>query len=193
MRRCRDEAMLGTAFDEVITAAREGAEWAITAIFRDLQPPLLAYLRSQEPSEAEDLASEVWQGIGAGLERFSGDEDGFRGWVFTIARRRVLDWRRRTTRRPVELGADDRLADLAASGDAESSAMADMEADEAVRRITALLPPDQAEVIVLRVVGGLDAAQVGEILGKRPGAVRALQHRALRRLAKSFSGQPITP
>ena len=61
---------LGTAFDEVLAAARAGAEWAVTALYRDLHPPLLAYLRAVEPTDAEDLASDVWLGIGRNLSAF---------------------------------------------------------------------------------------------------------------------------
>jgi RNA polymerase sigma-70 factor (ECF subfamily) len=50
--------------------------------------------------------------------------------------------------------------------------------------LVAELPPDQAEVVALRVLGSLEAAEVARILGKRPGAVRVLAHRGLRRLAK---------
>jgi len=42
----------------------------------------------------------------------------------------------------------------------------------------ASLPPDQAEVVLLRVLGGFDASELAEILGKRPGAIRVLQYRA---------------
>ena len=50
--------------------------------------------------------------------------------------------------------------------------------------VLAVLSPDQAEVVLLRVIGGLRVSQVAELLGKRPGTVRVLQHRGLRRLAE---------
>jgi RNA polymerase sigma-70 factor (ECF subfamily) len=46
------------------------------------------------------------------------------------------------------------------------------------------LPRDHAEIIMLRVVAGLEAADVARIVGKTPGAVRVTAHRALRRLAE---------
>jgi RNA polymerase sigma-70 factor, ECF subfamily len=49
--------------------------------------------------------------------------------------------------------------------------------------LIAALPREQAEIIMLRVVAGLDTSAVARILGKRPGAVRVSAHRALRRLA----------
>jgi RNA polymerase sigma-70 factor (ECF subfamily) len=54
--------------------------------------------------------------------------------------------------------------------------------------LVAELPPDQAEVVALRVLGGLEVAEVARIVGKRPGAVRVLAHRGLRRLAKQVEG-----
>ena len=50
-------------------------------------------------------------------------------------------------------------------------------------RVIADLPTDQAEAIVLRVVAGLGVDRVAAIMGKRPGTVRVLTHRGLRRLA----------
>src|SRR3954452_1022946 len=101
----RGAMVLGAAFDEALAAARNGAEWAVTALYRDVQPSLLAYLRAVDPGEAEDLASDVWLGVGGRLAQFEGDEGAFRGWVFTIARRRVIDARRRRTRRQTQPAA----------------------------------------------------------------------------------------
>jgi RNA polymerase sigma-70 factor (ECF subfamily) len=55
----------------------------------------------------------------------------------------------------------------------------------AVARIKRL-PAVQAEVILLRVLGGYSAEEVAEMTSRTPGAVRVIQHRALRRLAKEL-------
>jgi len=180
--------MSGEPFDRVLLSAQAGAEWAITALYRETHPRVLRYLASREPSEAEDLASEVWLDVAAGIGRFSGDEDRFRAWVFTIARRRLIDLRRRAAvRRATPLhelpGGDQGI------GNVEDEALAMLDADAALARIIGLAP-DQADVVLLRVIGGLSVADVARILGKRPGAVRALQHRALRALARSISEEP---
>src|ERR1043166_1501506 len=86
-------------FDSTLSAAQSGAEWALGSLYRRLQPTLLRYLRAQEPGEAEDLASEVWLDIAHGIGRFKGDEPAFRRWAFTIARRRLIDFRRSRARR----------------------------------------------------------------------------------------------
>src|SRR5439155_366621 len=76
-------------------AARLGADWAVAVIYRDLHPRLVRFFRSQESREADDLVGEVWLAVAQGLALFDGDEAGLRAWVFTIARRRLVDHRRR--------------------------------------------------------------------------------------------------
>ena len=65
-------------------------------------------------------------------------------------------------------------------------AMARMATEAVIAHVIAVLSPDQAQVVLLRVVGGLRVSQVAELLGKQPGTVRVLQHRGLRRLATGY-------
>ncbi len=178
------------AFDSVLAAAQTGAEWAVTILYRELHTPVLRYLSARDPVEAEDLASEVWLDVASGLCRFRGDEAGFRAWVFTIARRRLIDLRRRTAIRrgapPAEMLGGDR-----GIGNVEDDAMSALGTDSVLARIVAL-PRDQADVVLLRVLGDLSVADVATILRKRPGAVRALQLRALRNLARTVSREAVT-
>jgi len=64
---------------------------------------------------------------------------------------------------------------------------------EAALALIATLPPDMAEVVLLRVVAGLSADEVARIMGKSPGNIRVLQHRALARLARELAAEPVTP
>ena len=178
------------SFESVLMGAKAGADWALTILYRDVHPRVLGYLAAREPAEAEDLASDVWLDVATGIGRFRGDEDGFRAWVFTIARRRVLDLRRRASVRERPLPRDPLGGDRA-SGDAEREGMASLETD-ATLALIATLPPDQCDVVLLRVLGDLSVADVARILDKRPGAIRALQHRALKNLARIISSQPVT-
>jgi RNA polymerase sigma-70 factor (ECF subfamily) len=170
-------------FKSILAAASEGAEWAIEELYREFHPNVLRYLRTQAPADGEDLASQVWIDVAAGLARFSGDQAAFRHWLFTIARRRLVDFRRREMRRRAVLDSLDRSFATAHSLDPELHALDASDTEIALRRV-ARLPPDQAEVVLLRVLGGLDVAAVAAILDKSPGAVRVLQHRALKRLAE---------
>jgi RNA polymerase sigma-70 factor (ECF subfamily) len=178
-------------FDATLSAAKDGDERAMASLFTELQPLLLRYLRAKDPKAAEDLAGDVWVGVVSGLHSFSGTERDFRGWVFTIAQRRLVDHRRRTGRRPVEPVPDERLERASTDGSAHS--IDQLTAQDAVNRLIAGLPADQAEVLLLRVVADLDAAEVGRLMGRTPGSIRVLQHRALRRLAEQLGSQDGRP
>ena len=171
-----------------MVAAGRGAHWALTALFRAYQPMLLRYLRGRESAVADDLASEVWVAVARGLAGFDDDERGFRRWLFTIARRRVIEHRRKVVRRRTDPVAPERLEGARAGdgGDPASVVVERLSGQEAVDLIVADLTPDQAEVVLLRVVGGFDVAEVARIMHRTPGSVRVLCHRALKRLAARY-------
>lgn len=180
--------VLGTEFGAVLDRARRGDDASFACLWRDVQPALLRYFHVVAPSDDEDLAADTWVRVSQGLTRFDGDELGFRAWVFTIARHRALDHRRRAARSrtvpvPVERFDQDRAPD-----DPAADAVALLPTDAALLLISAL-PAEQAEVVMLRVVAGLDVARVARIVGKRPGSVRVLAHRGLRRLAELMADE----
>jgi len=182
---------LGDQFPGILIAAQDGGEWAVAILYRWLHPAVVGYLRARAGDDAEDLASETWVAVARGLSNFSGDETAFRSWVFTIAHRRLVDHHRVTARRPrtrtlhpVEGEGPDGSLEMPADDDPAAEVVAAAAGDEAVRRIVKLLPKDQAEIVLLRVVAGLPVDEVAAITGRKPGTVRVLQHRALRRLAE---------
>jgi RNA polymerase sigma-70 factor, ECF subfamily len=174
--------MLVHGFEALLVAARAGDEQAYAVLWRELQPPLLRYLEVVAPEAAEDLASETWLRVVTGLDRFRGDERAFRAWLFTVARHRVIDRWRQVGRGRVDPVPLEALADRPAPDDPAEETVETISTRAAVALI-ATLPPEQAEAIMLRVVAGLGVPEVARIMGKRPGAVRVLTHRALRRLA----------
>jgi RNA polymerase sigma-70 factor (ECF subfamily) len=167
--------------DTALEAARHADPWAITCLFRAFQPQLLRYLRYRAPEVADDLASETWLATARSLVGFKGDANDFRAWLFAVARRRLIDHYRAMGRRP-------RIESL--EPDVHGTAVADVAevvidelgAEEALSVLLRGLPPEQAEVVVLRVVGGLSADEVGTVVGRSAGWVRTTQHRALRAL-----------
>jgi RNA polymerase sigma factor (sigma-70 family) len=179
---------LGAQFEGILAAAQAGGEWAVAALYRALHPAVLRYFRSRAGQEAEDLASETWLDVARGLPGFAGSEEAFRSWVFTIAHRRLVDHHRSARRRPVTTGADQSMVAVPAADDPAATVLDGVAGDAAVRRLWELLSPEQAEIVVLRVVGDLSAEDVARITGRRVGAVRVAQHRALRRLAQKLEG-----
>jgi len=174
--------MTASEFDRRLRAAKDGDEACFAELFRSVQPRLLRYLRTVGGGLAEDVAAETWLSVVRGLERFSGDEAQWQGWVFTIARARLVDARRRAARGAVPVDGDV-LADAVPAVADVSGSVEEMFSTEAALRLIGTLPRHQAEVVLLRYVVGLDVAHTARVLGRRPGAVRVTAHRALRHLA----------
>jgi RNA polymerase sigma-70 factor, ECF subfamily len=183
--------VIGEDFASVLARAQQGDEEAFARLWRDLNPALLRYLSvSGEP--AEDVASDTWATVVKGLRRFTGDESGWRAWVFITARRRAVDAGRRRARRgemerswssfPVESAPPDPADVVAASEDTD-----------AALRLLGQLSPLQAEVIALRVLTGLSTEEVAKIVGRSTGAVRVAAHRGLRRLEEILTARDVTP
>jgi RNA polymerase sigma-70 factor, ECF subfamily len=154
----------------------EQADWSPTLdeSYRALAPAVLGYFRSHRIDQAEDLLGEVFVSVARNLRRFQGDADDFRRWVFAIAHRRRVDhvrhWsvrRRVVTEHPPEHPCVDDRYDL------------DVDLVAALGALT----PRQREVVILRFVADLPLEDVARIVGRRVGAVKALQARALDRLA----------
>jgi RNA polymerase sigma-70 factor (ECF subfamily) len=175
-------------FESVFMAARDGQGWALSELYRALFPRILQYLEAVEPAEAEDVACDTWLDIVDGLERFEGDEAGLRALSFSIARRRLLDLRRRRALGrtvPRNPGAPVEVRPTSGDGTAVGT-------DPAIGLITSSLSPEEADVVLLRVIGDLDVDAIAAILGAGPSDVRMLQHRAVRRLAGVLEREGVT-
>jgi RNA polymerase sigma-70 factor (ECF subfamily) len=183
--------VLGIAFEATLASAQDGDSDAFTAIFRDVQPALLRYLSVIAPHAADDVAGDTWLQVVAGLRGFSGDERAFRAWLFTIARHRAIDSGRARARRrtvPYEPDEGDGRQALPDTADVVLERLATQE----TLAVIASLPREQAEIVLLRVVAGLDATDVARLVGKTPGAVRVAAHRGLRRLASVIDRAGVT-
>jgi RNA polymerase sigma-70 factor, ECF subfamily len=134
--------------------------------------------------DAEDVTERTFVLALGALDRFRDEGATFRAWLFRIAHNEIANAlrsrRRRRTEplddlpakdRPVD-GAPDPLAAVTAADDART-----------LRHALAALPDDRRQVLVLRFVDGLSAREIGAVIGRSEGAVRVLQHRALRDLA----------
>jgi RNA polymerase sigma-70 factor (ECF subfamily) len=174
------------AFEDVLEEARRGDESAFAVLWRWLHPPLRRWLGVMAPGGVDDVASEVWLSVIRGLDSFDGGEREFRGWLFTIARRRAVDWARRRRRQPATTMLDG--VDVAGTADAEEALWADAEV-EAVLTLLRQLPPEQAEVVALRVIAGLTVTETATVVNKSDGAVRVLCHRGLRYLARRLHAE----
>jgi RNA polymerase sigma-70 factor (ECF subfamily) len=183
--------VIGEGFAAVLAAAQEGSEAAFSHLWRDGNPALLRYLRVIAPDSAEDVAGDTWLQVVRGLAGFRGDEQAWRAWLFTTARRRMIDEGRRRSRRAAAPLDGVPVTQLPRAQDAADAAIEHLATRSAMTLLTRL-PPLQAEVILLRVVAGLDTETVAQLVDRSPGAVRVAAHRGLRRLAEILAEAGVT-
>jgi RNA polymerase sigma-70 factor (ECF subfamily) len=181
--------VLGDNFPQILAAARAGADWAWAQVYRDLAPVVLGYLRAGGAAEPDDVMGEVFLQVVRDLNRFEGAEREFRAWVFTIAHHRLIDDARGRARRPVEPAADVPERQFSAES-AEDEVLRGL-ATERVRRIIGQLAPDQRDVLLLRVLGGLTVPEIAKAMGKSSGAVKALQRRGLVGIEQALSKEGV--
>jgi len=186
--RYRSLVTIGEGFDSVLDAARHGSERDIARLYRDLNPALVRYFGGKAPDAADDLAQDTWMSAADRLATFTGDEPAFRTWIFTIAHRRLVDHWRRSGRQPAVPMDTDTVVNLGSTDEPVDR----LSAEAAIRELIDGMTEEQVEIVLLRVVGGMTVEEVAEIVGKRPGAVRVIQHRALRRAAERLK-RAVTP
>jgi RNA polymerase sigma-70 factor (ECF subfamily) len=166
----------------LVRDARRGEAAAWDALYRRAYPRLLAYARRRLPSDdaARDAVSETMIRAVRGIDRFRDDGNGFDAWLSGIVRHVVLDAQRTAGRRPVTASGE--VVDQP-SGEAgpEDQLLSAFDAS-AVRAAFTRLGDADRELLELRVVLGLSSDEVASVLGKRPGAIRMAQSRALDRL-----------
>jgi RNA polymerase sigma-70 factor (ECF subfamily) len=173
-------------FESVLAAAQSGAEWAWEQLFGAFHRPLVGYFRVQGARDPENLAGDVFLRAAKAIGRFEGSEARFRSWIFTIAHNRLIDERRRGHQQvypteDVDPGPDPGDVDLQAIGRVDSAW---------VGEVLAQLTDEQRSVLYLRAVSQMSIDEIAEIMSKRPGAIKALLLRGLRRARKIAAGYP---
>lgn len=150
----------------------------VDAMFRRYAAPVHNYLRAAGATDSEDLLSDVFIDVMRGLDRFHGDEDALRRWVFTIAHHRLVDEHRRRARRRQLRLMQSQLRVAPPEEPLDPVLVVALDA----------LTPDQREVVVLRFVADLSVETVASMTNRAESAVKSLQHRALRNLAQALAG-----
>lgn len=174
-----------TAADLVAARLREPA--ALTRIYTAYAPALFRFFMASVSDRhlAEDLTGSTFVSAIEGLPKFRGPVEALGGWLFQIARHDLYDHRRKQSRSRIE-PLDENLTEAAASDatvDPEELAIDRLEGSRVMGALREL-SPDQREVLLLRMAGGMTAPEVAAVLGKTTGAVKALQHRGLASLAR---------
>ena len=168
--------------NDLIDAAKNHDTDALGALCEHYYPKVYQFMlnRTRRTEDAEDLASEVCVRVVESLDKQNGS---FRAWVFRIARNLVTDtYRRAAVRKEVAL-SDELIETHAEPADSQGLSVLPHQLNHAMEGLT----QDQREVVHLRFVEGLSAAEVGEIQGRSAGAVRGMQFRALETLRDTLT------
>ena len=173
--------------DAALVAAAQRDPRAFAPLYLRYVDPVYAYCHRRLGSReaAEDATSLVFTKALAALPRYRTGGGTFRSWLFTIAHNTVIDSRRAApSTRP--LAEDD---DLRARDPGPEEAVIAADEGRRTRALLARMTPDQRRVLELRLAG-LSTAEIGAVLGRRPGAVRAVQFRAAARLRDLLAPEP---
>lgn len=174
----------GAVLDQALIRARAGDEAGFLVLWNALQPRLLRYLQAIGCDDVDDVAGETWLQVVRDLPKFrKGSADEFRAWLFTIARHRAVD-AARSRRRFLDkvMSAQPAPPTVSPGNPVEDEVLHQLSTRQAIAMVAGL-SKDQAEVVALRVIAGLDTEAVARMLRKSPGAVRVALHRGLRALS----------
>ncbi len=177
---------------KLIAAARRGDRAALTTLVEHVSGPASRFSRGfcRDPHDAEDLVQEVLSTLLRSLPSFRG-ESSLSTWTYVVARRACARLRRRGARMSAVAPDSPEIASAPDPGAGPQRGAERRQLGEAIERAIASLPMPQREVLVLRDVEGMSAAEVGEVLGLGERAVKSRLHRArlaLRTLLAPYVG-----
>jgi RNA polymerase sigma-70 factor (ECF subfamily) len=169
----------------LVKRARKGDAKAFGEIYDRYHEQIYVYVLHQvgTPADAEDITAGVFLDVLEKIEGFTWQGSGFAAWLFRIARNDVLDFFRRRGRKSREITLTDEILELPARETVEGQAETAADERELLAAI-GKLSEDQQQVVLLKLLANLSNRQVGEVMSKGEGAVKALQHRALITLRK---------
>jgi len=175
--------------DGTIERARAGDQQALAAVYDWYLPRVYRYVLSRlgNVAEAEDLTEDIFLRMLGAIADYKRTGVPFSAWLFRIARNHLVSYYRKNGNRKDHGTLQETMADSRPdpASIVETQLMLG-EVAQAVQR----LPDAQRDVIALRFAVGLSIAETAQVLGKRQGNVKALQHKAVTRLQKILVAEP---
>ncbi len=168
--------------------ARQGEKRAFVEIYDRCYPAIFNYVfyRVGDRDQAEDLAAEVFIRMVEKLHTFQPGDRPILAWLYTIAYHLVIDFHRKEARATlVELEEND-LSDPTYQPEAQ---IEERISQYQLVRALRFLNEVQRQVIVLKFVERRSNCEIGSLLGKDEGAIKSIQHRAIRTLRKSLEAE----
>jgi RNA polymerase sigma-70 factor (ECF subfamily) len=167
--------------DKLIRDAIRGLSSAFGSLYGHYQPQIyrFVFLKVGRREEAEDITHQVFLSAWTNVASYKDRGHPFSSWLYQIARNKVIDhYRTNKVDLPLEIFEEV----LVSSDDSPLEDFETKSTTEEVQRAIARLKPEYQEVIILRFVEDLPLKEVAAITGKSEGAIKLLQHRAVKNL-----------
>lgn len=172
--------------ENLIKNAIDGEAEAFGRLYDIYQPRIyrFIYLRVSHREEAEDITHRVFISAWENIAEFEiKDESSFSGWLYSIARNKVIDHYRT---RKITIDIENIKEPAAIRDTGEEIANFNLEIEKVKKAIGQLKDIEQ-DVIIMRFVEDLTPKEVAKILNKNEGAIRLIQHRAIKNLRKMLN------
>ena len=168
--------------ENLVRRAQQRDQVALTQLYEENFERIYRYIvfKTGDRTEAEDMTQQVFLNALQSISSFKWKGMPFSSWLYRIAHNQIVDYLRKKSRRPTVPLEKVIVAD---SDDPRQVVERRLEIEE-VAAATKRLTRAQQEVISLRFAGGLSVAEVARTMGRSEGAVKALQHSAIRALRK---------
>ena len=174
---------------ETLERAKEGDQQALAAVYDWYLPRVYRYVFSRvgHIAEAEDLTEDIFLRMLGAIGEYKRTSVPFSAWLFRIARNHLVSYYRKNG---IRKGQDVLDEDMIDGSPGPASLVETRLTLGEVMKAVEELPEAQREVISLRFAVGLSIAETAQVLGKRQGNVKALQHKAVTRLQRVLATEP---
>ena len=171
---------------ELIAQACDGDADAFGALYEKYIDQIYNYIyfRTSNVKDAEDICSRVFIRALHHIERYEDRGYPFSAWLYRIAHNLVVNWYR-DRERSDEVSLADQYPPPTMDGNVEDRLEKDNETEELLAVIHGL-PDDRKELLILKHVEGLTNTEIGQIMDRTEGAVKALYHRTLESLRDDY-------
>lgn len=166
---------------QLLSNARQNDQEAQREIYEQYFPPIYQYIRLRigDRESARDIAAEVFLDFFRALQGNRPPSTNLRAWLFRVARNKIVDHYGRNKQYATETLEE--WVPASPENNPEAVFMRSLRLERA-RDALMQLAPDQQEVLVLRFGQALSLQETADLMGKKVGAIKSLQFRAMDRL-----------
>lgn len=171
---------------KLISLATDGNAEAFGVLYEKYIDQIYNYIyyRTSNGKDAEDLCSRVFIRALHHIERYEDRGYPFSAWLYRIAHNLVVNWYRDKDKKG-EISLSEQYPPPTMEGNVEDRIEKEDEKNALMRVITSL-PDDRKELLILKHVEGLTNSEIGQIMDRTEGAIKALYHRTLESLRDDY-------